>query len=224
MPNDETEDEVPGRRIIRAAIEADHTRAITNKDESQLKRLTRKARRVLAKLRRGVNDGDDTIASALRTLLRRQDPNATVQGGGAADEPITEESQVWTLLEKHLERKLNTARHQPLVRQNQQVRDADIASDGARTAWIELFAEQEGYRHHDDPEVLESYIDDAFAILWEVLGDQLDDCVEDHVQRQIVELWILDYSQRAIADRLGIKHYAVIDAQKKILRLLRNAL
>lgn len=176
----------------------------------ELASLTRKAERVLASLRCGVNDSDDVVQSAARTTLRHQDPDEKDPKRYLRDPLVTSANQVLPLLENHLRRKLNTALAQPAHRHNQAIRAADQKSEIDEFYWRQQFVDHRGERQHEDPDVIESYIADAFATLAELFGeDRTNQVVHDPTTRQAARLLLMGHTRREIAAELNISfHYA----------------
>lgn len=197
MPKNSVDPPPHGRVLASQVIDSDKT--------GKLAALTRRAARELAKLRRGVTDGDDAVTSAVRTLLRRQDPGAPVHHLSTPDPVITSECQVWILLEQHLARKLNTALAQGRQRRNAGVRLGDLRDEEAREAWMDAFVDGDGGQAHNDPEVVASYVCDLLRSLEEIVGeDSLLAICPDNQSRAILELKLTTLSQRKVAKQLGV--------------------
>jgi hypothetical protein len=198
-------------------------RAVIDSDAERTKSLTRKARRRLARLRCGISSPEDTLQSAVCTLLRRQDPKQFKEDE-VADRPVGSADDVWKHLEKHLDRKIDTAAHQYRQPMNQGLREADLADEADRDLWLKAFVATEGGTRSADPEIVESYISDALATLWELLDDNtVHRLTADPTAEQVLQRWILEYSQRAIAEELDIPVARVIAIQNLVKQRLQSA-
>lgn len=207
----------PGQKIIQETI---------NGSPDKLEKLVRRAERVLSSLSCGINGSRDAVQSAVRTTLRHQDPSQKSSKHYPRcerDPLIVSENQVWAYVGKHLKRKLETAKAQPRQRKNQASRASDQATEASESYWLEQFLDHRAERQYDDPEVIQSYIDDGFVALREILGDGcVDEVTRDPNLEKAARLMMVGHTRREIAAEMEISFHYARKYCDKVLAVLRK--
>lgn len=179
--------------------------------EALIGRLTERARAAMISVRGGVSDFEDAVQSVVRSLLAW-----ARQGGGGEAVHALGSNEVWELLKKRLKRKLNTYRARTQRASGAGPRLGDAPNADVADVWKQRFLDRNLSSVYDEADAIQSYLRDATS--------ELKDLVNNPELLAVAELRCQDYTQREIAQLLGLTVGQVAHRVRRLLEAMQRAL